>query len=72
MVEDIKCVRDLLDFASSWGSCPKKRKVLTLIFYGMLWLVWKARNDKVFNHKSTSPALVADNIKSLVFCVAEA
>ncbi|KAL4588155.1 hypothetical protein LXL04_001036 [Taraxacum kok-saghyz] len=47
-------VSEFLSFTSSWSGCKKKRKVLSLIGYGMLL-------------SYTSPTLVADDIKTLVF-----
>ena len=30
---------EVLDFASKWGRCPKKRKVFLSIIYGLLWCI---------------------------------
>lgn len=60
-------VSELLKFTATWGRCLKKRKLLTVICYRMLWLTWKTRNDRMFKQRTTSPTLVADNIMSLGF-----
>ncbi|CAH1412434.1 unnamed protein product [Lactuca virosa] len=60
-VEEITC------FAANWGRCPKKRERLTAICYGMLWSIWRARNDRIFQAKFITPNGVVDNIKALVY-----
>ncbi|CAI9282816.1 unnamed protein product [Lactuca saligna] len=37
-------VHDVLDYASNWGTCPKKKKRLLSICYTILWSIWKVRN----------------------------
>ncbi|KAL4577530.1 hypothetical protein LXL04_013639 [Taraxacum kok-saghyz] len=58
-------VFDFVAFAANWGRCPKKRRIITAIFYGYLWSLWRARNDKLFNNKSSSAGSMADNIVTL-------
>nr|KAJ0226419.1 hypothetical protein LSAT_V11C100001990 [Lactuca sativa] len=41
-------VTEVIDFARSWGHCPKKKEMLTCILYSTLWSLWKERNDRVF------------------------
>ncbi|CAI9291909.1 unnamed protein product [Lactuca saligna] len=36
-------VADVISFASQWGNCPKKRKILISIVYDVLWCIWLAR-----------------------------
>ncbi|KAL4560381.1 hypothetical protein LXL04_032531 [Taraxacum kok-saghyz] len=55
-------ITDFVAFAGNWGRCPKKRKILTAILYGYLWSMWKARNEKLFNNKNSSPRFITDNI----------
>lgn len=35
----LRTTGDLLQSISAWGSCPKKRKRLSIISYGMLWCI---------------------------------
>nr|KAJ0216241.1 hypothetical protein LSAT_V11C300125010 [Lactuca sativa] len=60
-------VEELLKFTAHWGTCEKKRRSLISIGYGTTWLIWKARCDWVFKKTKTSPAKVADLVKSTVF-----
>ncbi|XP_023761644.1 uncharacterized protein LOC111910085 [Lactuca sativa] len=45
---DFHSVSDIIDYASRWGNCPKKRRRLTTILFGAIWCLWKARNDRIF------------------------
>lgn len=58
---------DFLDFVASWGHCPKKRKLFLTIFYGMLWWIWRSRNDGIFLNVKIPPTIVADNVIAMVF-----
>ncbi|KAL4570881.1 hypothetical protein LXL04_026545 [Taraxacum kok-saghyz] len=60
-------VTDIIIYAANWGHCPKKRKRFSTIIYGALWCVWKARNDNIFNKKTSSPTKTADCIIYTVF-----
>ncbi|KAL4586916.1 hypothetical protein LXL04_011564 [Taraxacum kok-saghyz] len=48
------------------GHCREKRKRFIAIIYETLWCVWKARNDKIFNKRTTSPTKTADCIINTV------
>lgn len=50
---EINSVGELLKFAITWGRCPKKRKLLTLISYGLLWSLWNVRNDRTLSSVSS-------------------
>lgn len=60
-------VGELIDYATKWGRCTKKRKVLINICYGTLWGIWKAKNERLFKKLITTPTKVVDNIQSMVY-----
>nr|KAJ0227864.1 hypothetical protein LSAT_V11C100001760 [Lactuca sativa] len=60
-------ISDFVNFAASWGNCPKKRKIFIAICYGFLWCMWKARNDVWFNKIQVNSSKLADNVISMVF-----
>ncbi|CAH1412783.1 unnamed protein product [Lactuca virosa] len=60
-------VNDLLDFVATWGSCAKRRKIIVVICYGMLWCIWKARNERVFKKNRLPPDKVIEIVKSVTF-----
>lgn len=60
-------VKEMIDFAAKWGRCPIKRTVLLSVIYCSLWILWKARNDMVFNKNYSSPAKTADCIITVTF-----
>ena len=60
-------VDEVLLLVKSWGRCPKLKRILTSICYGMLWSLWKARNNRVFNKRIVSASSVFDEILSSVF-----
>lgn len=64
---NVSIVGELLQYATNWGQCTTKRKILTRICFGILLLIWKVKNDWIFKHYSISPMLVADNTKSLTY-----
>nr|KAJ0217183.1 hypothetical protein LSAT_V11C300125490 [Lactuca sativa] len=49
---------EVLEFVYNWGSCLNRRRMLIGICYGMLWCIWRARNDRVFNNIKTNPERV--------------
>ncbi|KAL7617107.1 hypothetical protein Lser_V15G02675 [Lactuca serriola] len=58
---------EVLEFATVWGNCPKKKKVLLGICYGTIWSLWQARNGIIFNQNQITPEKAVDIIKSPVF-----
>lgn len=40
---------------------------LTIIYYGLLWILWKARNETLFEGDFITPSRGVYNIKCLVF-----
>lgn len=65
--ENFASVTDLLSFAANWSRCPKKRKRFISICHGLIWNLWKNRNDRVFNRVFANPTLSSRTVKSLVF-----
>ncbi|XP_052620846.1 uncharacterized protein LOC128126776 [Lactuca sativa] len=63
---DIDNLDTLLHSVANWSQCTKKRRILTLIYYGMIWSIWKARNERIFNQVKRSPTQVMDDIQELV------
>lgn len=57
-------VSEFIDFSASWGHCPRKRLILNVIFYCLLWYMWLARNNKIFNTVGSSPTMIAYNVNS--------
>ncbi|KAL7607119.1 hypothetical protein Lser_V15G14863 [Lactuca serriola] len=60
-------VSEVINFAASWGNCPRKRTIVSTILFCLLWNIWRAMNDRVFKDLKTSYTKVADNIISLSF-----
>lgn len=60
-------INRVLDFAATCGNYPKKRRILLGIYYGTIWSLWKARNDRIFRKNITTPAIVTDIVKASVF-----
>ncbi|KAL4582304.1 hypothetical protein LXL04_006851 [Taraxacum kok-saghyz] len=57
-------IEEFLDYIASWGNCPMKKEIVSLILYCTLWNIWKARNNKIFMKVDTSPAKIANEIIS--------
>lgn len=57
-------VADLLNFVANWGSCPCKKEMINATFYGLLWFIWVARNNKVFKQIGMCPTKVVDEVIS--------
>ena len=60
-------VKSILECVKHWGRCPKKRRILTMVVYGMFWRLWNFRNEKIFRSKNVAAAWARDDIKSTVF-----
>nr|KAJ0214893.1 hypothetical protein LSAT_V11C300121650 [Lactuca sativa] len=60
-------VEEVISFASQWGNCPKKRKILISIVYGIMWCIWPARNNRIFNQAPSKPSSTADHAMTLIY-----
>ena len=60
-------VKDILSFANNWGHNLKRRNRLISICHGLIWCLWKYRNDRLFNQMFINPSSGAEYIKSLVY-----
>lgn len=60
-------VTDLVQFAVNWERCPKKRRRFIVICYGLLWGIWKFRNDRIFQGKFITLNSGVEYIKSMTF-----
>ena len=65
--QNFQSINDLLISLGATGGCTRRRLMLHAIFYGTLWCLWKARNDRTFTNKSSSASRVTDEILSLTF-----
>jgi len=51
----------------SGGIAKVRRSILQVIWFAMVWKIWKERNNRLFNVKECSVIQVVDKIKSLAF-----
>nr|KAJ0192616.1 hypothetical protein LSAT_V11C800391510 [Lactuca sativa] len=58
-------VGDLLKSAATWGRCPIKRECFMAICYGMIWALWKHRNNRLFQKVFYAPSIVVENVKAM-------
>ncbi|RHN56578.1 putative reverse transcriptase zinc-binding domain-containing protein [Medicago truncatula] len=54
-------------FSLGGGFTKAHRSILQVIWYAVVWEIWKERNNMLFNVKECSVNQVVDNIKSLAF-----
>jgi hypothetical protein len=54
-----------ISFASFLGftSSEKRKKGLSMIWHAVVWVIWKVRNDLIFNNKSITEEEVVDLVK---------
>ena len=60
-------VGELIQFVVTWGNCMKQRRRFIVICYGLLWGIWKFRNDRIFNGTFTTPSRGVEISKSMSF-----
>jgi hypothetical protein len=58
-----------ISFASFLGttSSKKRKKGFALIWHAVVWVLWKARNDRIFNNKLLSVEEVVDLVKVMAW-----
>lgn len=66
-VTDFQTVQNIIDFAIKWGNCPKRRKTLVTILFGVFWGLWRARNDRILNKIETEPVKIISIVKAQTF-----
>ena len=49
------------------GVAKTRRSFLQVIWFAMVWEIWKERNNRIFNDKICSISQVVDKIKALTF-----
>ena len=60
-------VRDIVNFAGEWGTCPRKRKIMVAIVFGFIWSIWRARNGKIFKKLCVPSNKVVEDVITLAF-----
>ncbi|KAL4578242.1 hypothetical protein LXL04_014362 [Taraxacum kok-saghyz] len=60
-------ISDVLKAMDQVDGSAKKRKDMTAICYGTMWMIWKARCDWIFKKRRHSPTKVADEVKTIVY-----
>ncbi|KAL4580730.1 hypothetical protein LXL04_016932 [Taraxacum kok-saghyz] len=56
-------IEQLLGVAHSLLQSSTHKKVIHAVILSAIWSIWKARNEITFNNKTTSPSVVAEEIK---------
>ncbi|KAK9055629.1 hypothetical protein SSX86_026714 [Deinandra increscens subsp. villosa] len=59
--------KDILEFHSSVHGSKKKKKLFQAIFAVACWVLWKARNDKIHNGKSSAVEILMGEVKALSY-----
>jgi len=54
-------------FSYNGGISKDRRSILHVIWFAIVWEIWKERNNRLFNVKECSVIQVVDKIKSLTF-----
>lgn len=60
-------VNEFLNFAATWGNCPRKRERFKVVLYAMLWFTWLARNNFIFKAVKPIPTMIADEVISQTY-----
>lgn len=54
-------------FSVSGGITKRRRSITQVIWFAIVWEIWKERNNKLYNDKESSIGPVLDRIKALAF-----
>ncbi|CAH1436949.1 unnamed protein product [Lactuca virosa] len=65
--QSFNSIGELLRFAANWGRSPKMKARFHTICYGLIWNLWKYRNDRMFNQVFISPSYGVEQIKSILY-----
>lgn len=60
-------IEDLLSRKHNYFQRASHQKVFHAIFLTVLWGIWRAKNDLIFNKLHSSPSKVFEDIKTLTF-----
>ncbi|KAL4577094.1 hypothetical protein LXL04_013197 [Taraxacum kok-saghyz] len=60
-------VEQLLHLSHVSCQSPKQKKVIHAVMMVTLWVIWKARNDRIFNNRWSTPGSLLDEIKAQSF-----
>ncbi|KAI3710195.1 hypothetical protein L2E82_39969 [Cichorium intybus] len=64
--QNFNTVTELLTFIDNWSRCHRKTKRLRAVCYGLIWCIWRMRNDRLFNNTFSRPSQGAGQIQSVV------
>ncbi|CAH1422925.1 unnamed protein product [Lactuca virosa] len=65
--QSFNSIDELLRFAANWGRRPKMKARFHTICYGLVWNLWKYRNDQMFNQVFISPSYGVEQIKLILY-----
>ncbi|KAK1419555.1 hypothetical protein QVD17_28740 [Tagetes erecta] len=60
----VDSIKGLLDHSNNINTTTSARKKIKLIFITAMWVIWKARNDMVFNNKLWNINRLVDDVKT--------
>ena len=63
----VQNVEQLLHLSHVSCQSPKQKKVMHAVMMVTLWVIWKARNDRIFNNRWSTPGSLLDKIKAQLF-----
>ena len=66
-LEGVSGVEQLFNLTHASCQSPKQKKLLHAVTMVTLWVIWKTRNDLVFNNRRTAPGRLIEEIKAQSF-----